>query len=58
MSDRETQSPSQLIWDIYSTAGTAIRLGEVVAADEHEAIEKAAEQFKQPATKLIALKRT
>jgi hypothetical protein len=33
-----------------------IRLGEVEATDEREAIEKAAEQFKTDARKLIAVR--
>jgi hypothetical protein len=32
-------------------------MGEVEAADEHAAIEEAAEQFKVPATKLMATRR-
>ena len=49
------ESPSQpATWIIYRAAKKAIRLGEVEATDEQEAIEKAAEQFKVQATKLIA----
>jgi hypothetical protein len=44
-------------WDIYPADESAIRLGEVEAADETNAIEKAAEKFKQPATKLMAVRR-
>jgi hypothetical protein len=33
------------------------RLGEVEAADEREAIEKATKEFKQDASKLIAVRR-
>ncbi len=56
---RKPQPPSQqpVWWDIYRAALKAIWLGEVEAADEREAIEKAAEQFKVPPTKLIAVKR-
>jgi membrane-bound lytic murein transglycosylase B len=57
MSDRKTQPPSQPIWDIYPAVEKAIRLGEVEAADEREAIEKAAKEFEQPAEKLIAVRR-
>jgi hypothetical protein len=35
----------------------AVRLGEVEATDEREAIEKAAAEFKQERTKLIAVQR-
>jgi hypothetical protein len=37
--------------------GQAIWIGEVEAPDEATAIEKAAEQFKVPATKLMATRR-
>jgi hypothetical protein len=42
---------------IHRVAHKAIWIGEVEAADEHAAIEKAAEQFKVPATKLMATRR-
>jgi hypothetical protein len=52
---RKPEPPSQpATWTIYRAAKKAIRLGEVEATDEQEAIEKAAEQFKVQATKLIA----
>jgi len=41
-------------WAIYKVAAKQIWLGEIEATDEAEAIEKAAEQFKVPATKLMA----
>lgn len=50
--------PSQpTIWTIYKVAAKQIRLGEVEAADEREAIEKAAKEFSQHATMLIAVQR-
>ena len=52
---RKPEPPSQpATWTIYRAAKKAIRLGEVEATDEQEAIEKAAEQFKVQGTKLIA----
>jgi hypothetical protein len=52
---RKPQPPSQpATWTIYRAAKKAVRLDEVEATDEREAIEKAAEQFKTPATKLLA----
>ena len=58
--DHSTQpSPPLFWWDIYPapTTGAAIRYGEVEAADEREAVEKAAEKFQQPVEKLIAVRR-
>jgi hypothetical protein len=43
------------LWSIYRAAHKAIWIGEVEAADESAAVEKAAEQFKLPATKLMAM---
>jgi hypothetical protein len=44
-------------WDIYRAAAELRPLGTVEAADEHEAIEKAAAEFKVIASKLIAVQR-
>jgi hypothetical protein len=50
--------PSQPItWTIYKIAAKQTWVGEVEAADEHTALEKVAEQFKLPATKLMAMRR-
>ena len=46
----------QLRWDIYKAAGKAKLIGTVEAADADEAVEKGAEEFSQPATKLIAVR--
>jgi hypothetical protein len=45
------------VWTIHRAAHKAIWIGEVEAPDEHAAIEKAAGQFKVPATKLMATRR-
>ena len=50
-------NPQPICWDIYPAVGTAIRLGEVEAADEREAIEKAAKEFKQDSAMLIVVRR-
>jgi hypothetical protein len=52
-----TQTGLLHLWDIYPAIEHAIRLGEVEATDEADAIEKAAEKFEQPATKLTAVRR-
>jgi hypothetical protein len=53
----EPQPTPLRLWSIHRVAHKAIRIGEVEAADERVAIEKAAEQFKLPATKLMATRR-
>jgi hypothetical protein len=55
---RKPQPPSQrTTWTIYKVAAKQTRLGEVEAADEREAIEKAAKEFRQHAMKLMAVRR-
>jgi hypothetical protein len=44
--------------DDYEVATKQIRLGEIEAADEREAVEKAAAEFTQPPAKLVAVRRT
>lgn len=44
-------------WTVYRIAAKQIRLGTVEAVDESETIQKAAEEFKQPAAKLYAVRR-
>jgi len=52
----KTDPHFQPIWDIYP-AVSAIRLGEVEAVDEREAVEKAAEKFQQNPGILIVIRR-
>jgi len=51
----EPSQPTE--WTIYKVAAKQTRLGEVEAADEREAVEKAAKEFGQHASKLIAVRR-
>jgi hypothetical protein len=44
-------------WDVYPAFPKSIRLGEIEAADEREAIEKAAEKFEQDPAILIVIRR-
>jgi hypothetical protein len=53
----DLQSTPLPLWSIYRVAHKAVWMGEVEAADECAAIEKAAEQFKLPATRLMAMRR-
>jgi len=45
-----------LRWDIYKAASKAKLIGTVEAADADEAVQKAAVEFNEPATKLIAVR--
>jgi hypothetical protein len=55
---RKRQSPPQsLRWIIYKLAARQTWIGEVDAADEREAVDKAAAEFKQYAPKLMAVRR-
>jgi hypothetical protein len=49
--------PKPIGWGIYKIAAKAVWLGNVDASDGGEAIAKGAEQFKVPATRLIATRR-
>jgi hypothetical protein len=44
-------------WSVYKIAKKAVWLGIVDAPNEQAAIEKAAEEFKVPATRLLVVKR-
>jgi hypothetical protein len=56
MSDRQSPLLMLIWWDIYPPPPCGIRLGEVEAADEREATEKAAKIFGQDPAKLTALR--
>jgi hypothetical protein len=45
-------------WSIYKIVAKAVRLGTVEAPDEATAMEKAAVEFKMPANRLMALRRS
>jgi hypothetical protein len=54
---KKPEPPQPVSWSIYRMASKAIWMGEVEASDEATAIAKAAEQFRVPATKLMATRR-
>lgn len=54
---RKPEPPKPIVWDIYKVAAKLRPVGTVEAADEREAIEKAAKEFMQSATKLMAVRR-
>ena len=51
------QPAPPIVWTIYKIAAKQVRIGEVEATDEREAVEKAANEFGQHRSKLIAVKR-
>ena len=54
---KKPEPPKPTTWIIYKIAAKQTWLGSVEAADEHEAIQKAAAEFKVIASKLIAVRR-
>jgi hypothetical protein len=54
---KKPEPPKLIGWSIYKIAAKQTWVGEVDAPDEAAAIEKAAAQFKVPATKLMATRR-
>jgi hypothetical protein len=56
---RKPQLPAQMTgWAIYRAVHRAVWLGTVEATDEADAIEKAAEKFKEDPAKLMAVRRS
>jgi hypothetical protein len=55
---KRPQPPKPTTWVIYKIAAKQIRLGMLEAVDESEAIQKAVAEFKQPATRLMAVRRS
>jgi hypothetical protein len=54
---KKPELPKPISWNVYKIASKAVWLGEVEAPGEAAAIEKAAAEFKVPATKLMAIRR-
>jgi hypothetical protein len=54
---KKPEPSKPIIWKVYKIANKAVWLGDVEAPDEAAAMEKAAEEFKVPATRLMALRR-
>jgi len=58
MSRKPQQPPKRTKWHVYyKFAARREWVGEIEAADEREAIQIAAKEFKQPANKLVAVQR-
>jgi len=54
---REPEPPKPTTWTIYKIAARQTWIGSVEATNQAEAIENAAKEFNQPATKLMAIRR-
>ena len=54
---KKIEPPQPTSWTIHKIAARQIWMGEIEAPDETAAIEKAAEQFKVSATKLMTTRR-
>jgi hypothetical protein len=53
---KEPRSPP-VCWDVYPAFPNSIRLGEIEAADQREALERAAKKFEQTPAMLIVMQR-
>jgi hypothetical protein len=58
MSRKPQPPPQPTTWTIFKIAAKQTWLGEIEADNAREAVEKAAKEFKQYPTRLIAIKRT
>ena len=59
MAKKPAPTPKPIRWNIYratSNSPECMLVGTVEAATADEAVDRAAEQFEQPATKLIAVR--
>ena len=54
---KKPEPPKPIIWKVYKIANKAVWLGDVEAPDEAAAMGKAAEEFKVPANRLMAIRR-
>jgi hypothetical protein len=54
---QKAEPPKPIRWNMYKIAANVVRLGTVEAPDAATAIEKAAVEYKVPATRLMAIRR-
>jgi hypothetical protein len=58
MAKKPEPPPQPMRWGIYKLVSKAVWLGNVEAPDEAAAIEKGAAEFKVPANRLMAIRRS
>jgi hypothetical protein len=58
MAKKPEPAPKLINWKVYKIANKLVWLAEVEASDEAAAIEKAAGEFKVPANRLMAIRRS
>ena len=54
---KKPEPPKPIVWKVYKIANKLVWLGGVEAPDEAGAVEKAAEEFKVPVNRLMAIRR-
>jgi 1,2-phenylacetyl-CoA epoxidase PaaB subunit len=54
---KKSEPPKLVTWDVYRAASKPKIVGSVQAADADEAVQKAAQEFKVDAWRLIAMQR-
>jgi hypothetical protein len=57
MAKKPEPTTKPISWNVYKIASKAVWLGEVEAPDEAAAMEKAAAEFKVPASRLLVVRR-
>jgi hypothetical protein len=58
MAKKPEPPPKLIIWKVYKIANKLVWLGDIEAPDETAATEKAAAEFKVPANRLMAIRRS
>jgi hypothetical protein len=58
MAKKPEPPPKPINWKVYKIANKLVWLGDVEALDEAAATEKAAAEFKVPANRLMAIRRS
>jgi hypothetical protein len=54
---KKPEPPKPTSWKVYKIANKLVWLGDVEAPDQAAAVEKAAEEFRVPANRMMAIRR-